>query len=283
MRFLLSLLAAILCMTAPAMSCRAEGSSVTMLCLNAGKADCILLEVEGHHYLIDTGYKKNSDQLLDMLTHEHVDHLDGVFITHNHKDHYGGLTALYKSSVKIDAIYTSAYCEDGIGPKHPAVKAAALRGQEVQLLKSGDSVTITDTACFRVLAPFRLNTDNENNNSLVMRLETPHGNIMLTGDMKFEEEHDLLKSGADMTADVLKVAFHGDDTSTSSSFLSVVRPKAAVISTSTAEEKDTPSRSTLFRLASIGCKVYVTQDAVSAVRVTLSHGDLSVDMENWQQ
>ena len=116
-----------------------------------------------------------------------------------------------------------------------------------------------------------------------MRLETPHGNVMLTGDMKFEEEYDLLKSGADLKADVLKVAFHGDDTSCSSSFLSAVRPRAGVICTSTAEEKDTPSRSTLFRLASIGCSVYVTQDAVSAVRVTLSNGDISVGMENWQK
>ncbi len=280
--FILYLAVLSLCLSP--VSCRAEepGSAVEMLALNVGKADCILLRVEGHAYLVDTGYKRSSDQMLAMLAHEGVTHLDGVFLTHEHKDHYGGLNALVSSAIKIDTFYTSAYCLDGFGAKHHAVSAAAQRGQTVNYLKSGDAVEISDTARFTVLGPTKAAKDNENNNSLVMRLETAEGSILLTGDMKFDEEYCLITGGLLSQTDVLKVAFHGDNTSTSTSFLNAVKPRVGVISTSSAEEKDTPSRETLYRLASVGCKTYVTQDAPSAVRVTLSAGNIDVRMEDWQ-
>ena len=256
---------------------------VVMVCLNAGKADCILLQIENHYYLVDTGYKRSSELLLEMLEHEGVTRLSGVFLTHNHKDHYGGLTALVASSIPIDAFYAPEFCIDGTDSKHPMVIAAAKRGQTVRFLKSGDSIKVSEESCFSILGPVALDANNENNNSLVMRLETSDGNILLTGDMKFEEEYQLISAGLLTRADVLKVSFHGDNTATSDSFLSIVKPRIGIISTSSKEEKDTPSKDTLYRLASVGCRVYVTQDAESAVRVELSDGNISVSMENWNQ
>ena len=144
-------------------------------------------------------------------------------------------------------------------------------------------MAISAAARFDVLAPTRLHKANENNNSLVMRLSASDGSILLTGDMKFEEEYTLISGGLLEPTDVLKVAFHGDNTSTSTAFLQALRPKLAVISTSSAEEKDTPSREVLYRIAQFGCPVRVTQDAASAVRITLTNGDVSVAMEDWSK
>ena len=258
---------------------KAGDDGVTILCLNVGKGDAILIRAEGQCFLVDTGYKRTADALMKMLEREGVTRLNGVFLTHNHKDHYGGLNALCTSGIRIDAFYTSAYCQDGFGADHPLVIAAARRGQTVRPLKGGDQVRLSDTAVFDVLAPVRLNNDNENNNSLVMQLETADGSVLLTGDMKFEEEYDLISQGLLRQTDVLKVAFHGDNSSTSMSFLSAVRPRVGLISTSTAEEKDTPSRDVLQRLASVGCAIYVTQDAAYAVRVVLKDGKAAVTRE----
>ncbi|MBQ8081555.1 MAG: MBL fold metallo-hydrolase [Clostridia bacterium] len=283
MNRLTALLLALLLFLPPALTAGAEGSAdpVSMLCLNVGKGDAILLTIGDLHYLVDTGYKRTADKLMEMLSRENVTHLNGVFLTHNHKDHYGGLDRLAKSKITIDAFYTPAYCLDGIDAGHPAVQAAARRGQTVQLLQGGNVIEASDTARFTVLGPTVLNKNNENNNSLVMRLDTALGSILLTGDMKSEEEYILLKSGVLAPVDVLKVPFHGDDTACGSAFLNAVRPRVGVISTSTEEEPDTPSRDTLRRLAVIGCETYVTQDAKDAVLVTLTGETPTVRLIDW--
>ena len=283
MRLFAGLLATLLFLAAVPARAENTENGVQMVVLSVGKGDCILLKLGSACYLVDTGFKRTADQMMAMLAHEGVSRLNGVFLTHNHKDHYGGLKTLSKSNIPIDAFYTSAYCVDGINGDHPAVDAAARRGMTVQLLKSGDKVPVSDDVCFEVLGPTKLSNDNENNNSLVMRLTTPDGSILLTGDMKHEEEYQLISQSLLSAADVLKVAFHGDNTSTSTSFLDIVKPRAAIISTSSQEEPDTPAKDTLRRLASIGCPVYVTQNAVSAIRVTLSGGAITVAMEDWTE
>lgn len=255
--------------------------AVEMVCLNVGKADCILISTEGKNYLIDTGYEQTSGLLMTALEQLGISRLNGVFITHNHKDHVGGLNRLTSSKVEIDAFYASAYCLDGTGAEHPAVAAAAKRGQSVTFLSAGDSVFVTDDVSFSVIGPLSLDTDNENNNSLVMALFTPQGNILLTGDMKTEEEYSILKSSGFPECAVLKVPFHGDDSATSEALLKAVKPRLGIISTSTLEEKDTPALDTLRRLAYAGCEVHVTQDIRDAIYVSLKNGKPSASEITW--
>ena len=68
------------------------------------------------------------------------------------------------------------------------------------------------------------------------------------------------------------------DSSSSAAFLRAVRPKVSVISTSSKEEKNTPDKDVLYRLASIGSEIYVTQDAPYAVAVLLKNGKITVRM-----
>ena len=246
-----------------------QTAGIRMLCLNVGKGDAILLSLEGRHYLVDTGYKRTFKQLQAALAFEGIDRLDAVFITHPHKDHVGGLEKLLLSGIQVDAVYSPALTQAGNGAGHPAVSAAARAGKKVTFLRAGELIPVSSVAYFDILGPRSLNTDNENNNSLVMTLVSPDGVVLLTGDMKAEEELSLLRADVLTACDVLKVPFHGDGSASTTSFLKAVRPRVSVISTSTREEKDTPDRDVLVRLASVGSEIYVTQDAQDAVLVTL--------------
>lgn len=250
---------------------QAEGE-VTLTAIAVGKGDALLLEIESQRYLIDTGRPWAWGRLFSALEELGVARLDGVILTHTDKDHAGGLSLLAESGVEVDAWYASSlYADPKKQEKHPMVVAAALVGQEVQFLNVGDEIPCAG-ATISVLAPFALDEDDENNNSLVLYVQTEQGALLLTGDMEQEEEAQLLASGQKLDADVLKVAHHGRDDATSAALVQAVSPKLAVISTDSEERPDTPAPEVLNTLQWAGAQVFVTQDAEMAVRVTLSEG-----------
>jgi competence protein ComEC len=69
-----------------------------------------------------------------------------------------------------------------------------------------------------------------NNDSLVLRISYGSRSFLLTGDMERAIEAQLLASGADLHADVLKVGHHGSRTSSIQPFLDAVSPSVALVS-----------------------------------------------------
>ena len=135
-------------------------ASVQLLCLNIGKADCMLLLYGGNAYLIDTGYEQTWPALETALSQFHITHLNGVFLTHCHEDHQGGLIPLAKSEIPVDTWYAARIFYDQKESKHPAKLAAAERGEEVTWLDAGTVIPVGKDAGFTVLGPLSVNTDN---------------------------------------------------------------------------------------------------------------------------
>lgn len=266
----------------PAAHAEQESGGIRLFAINVGKADSLLLWADGNVYLIDTGTVQSWGALKTALDEFQVTRLNGVFLTHTDKDHMGGMEQLAQSNISVDAWYGTAMYT-GIKPeKHPLLLAAAQRKKQPVWLKGGDTVAVSALASFKILGPVTLDEENENNNSLVMRLETQHGNILLTGDMELAEESALMAKGRFTHSEVLKVSHHGDDDATSSSFVRLVSPQVAVISTNSVEEPDTPSSSVLFALNRAGVQVAVTQDAKGGMMVTLKDGKAHVEAVEWK-
>jgi len=249
-----------------------SASQTHLAVLNVGKADCLLLFVQDKTYLIDTGWERTYGTLQEAFRQYNVKKLDGVFLTHCHKDHEGGLMRLAKSDMPVDAWYAPALYYDVKDGKHPLALAAAERSAEPVWLQAGDEIRISDNAFMRILGPVTRNTENENNNSLVLYVETPDGTMLLAADMKNEEENTLLEKGLVPAANVLKVGHHGDSGASGDWFVRTVKPELAVISTSTKEEIDTPAASVIRRFQMYQSTVVVTQDFTYGIYVTLHQG-----------
>lgn len=274
MKKMLTFMLTLLTLTAVA---SAEGSQpLTLLAVNVGKGDALLLNCGSHTYLIDTGKVEHWGDLSRALKTLHITHLDGVIFTHTDKDHVGGAQALAMSSIQVDAWYSSAYYADVKESKHPVLLAAALRNQPVQWLKAGDALPLGDGQ-LRVIGPMS-ESKTENCNSLVMVAEAGSGRMLLAGDMEHAEEYELLNAGVIPACDVLKVGNHGEGDATSESLVRYVKPQIAVISTSTSEEPDTPDRDVLRILRAFGVEVYETQKATLGVMVTLDEGRLDAQL-----
>ena len=261
--------------------CGTAQAQVELFAVNVGKGDALVVRAGDYTCLIDTGKEKAQEQLEVALKALGVEALDAVFITHTDKDHVGGLKWLRESDIEIRAIYASRYYPNTTEKKHPAVKAAKKLDLTVNWLGAGDSVPLGDSgAVFRVLAPAMEIPGDEDDNSLVMMLESPDGRILLTGDMEHVEEAALLTSGADLRCDVLKVANHGDSDATSAALIAACAPSVALISTGSEEKPGTPDAGIVRNLQSIGCAVCVTQDASLGVRITLDGGRVAVENVN---
>ena len=234
---------------------------LSLLAINVGKADCLLLQSGDSAYLIDTGTKKTADRVLEILTLCGVDHLNGIILTHTHADHAGGLKEIIEAGFPVDTIYAPAFY--------------TLKKEDVVWLNSGDEIPL-DGGRLKVLGPIE-KSDVENNNSLVLLAEGGGGTILLTGDMEFPEEQTLLRAGLLSPVDALKIGNHGEGDATSEMFIAAVVPSLAVISTNTEEEPDTPDPRVMKLLEQYQVQVVQTQETDIGVLITIKDGQVMTE------
>lgn len=233
--------------------------------ISVGKADAILVESPDADLLIDTGTEDMADAVRRYLGKRGVTELDSVWISHPDSDHIGGLSAILET-VPVGTVYFSPTADlpDGL---------ASLENLAVP--SSGD---VFDFGSFRleVLGPGDIYPD-PNNNSLVLRLSCGGRSVLFCGDMEADAEEDLLSSGVDLHADILKVGHHGSNTSSTEPFLEAVSPEYAVISSG--EDRNLLPRNTILkRFADLGIQVFRT-DTEGTVVFSLEDGDIRIRTE----
>ena len=247
-----------------------------VLFLNVGKADSALISFRGKHFLIDTGTAESLPRLVKALRSSGVQKLDCVFLTHTHDDHIGGLEGVLRL-FEVGEVYAAAISENRKDGTNAIDNKAAVAGRQVTRLKPGDRIALGSggDATFTVAGPIVYNKDDDNDNSLVLRLESPQFTCLFTGDMQFAEEQSLLGAGTIKESAVLKVGNHGNADATSRELILAVEPRFAVISTDSAVDTDTPAKTVLDLLQEANVQVFVTQEAKTGVLVTAQDGAVS--------
>ncbi len=224
--------------------------------LDVGQGDCTILTQGDSAMLIDAGENDKGTTVQSYLEYLGIDSLDYAVLTHPDSDHIGGAdVVLYKfdcDTILMPDVRTDTRTYDDV------IQAMNAKGETAVHPSPGDIYEFGDAA-FTVLAPVQSYDDN-NNNSIVLRLDYGDNSFLFTGDAESQAEADILASGADVEADVLKVGHHGSSTSTSDEFLAAVSPEYAVISCGEGNSYGHPHAETLNKLRQNGITVYRTDE-----------------------
>lgn len=247
------------------------GAPLSIHVLDVGKADAILIECEGHTALLDAGTSLHGEAVVDYMVRNRMEDLEYAIVSHPDKDHIGGMAQVLSEAGAGQFIRSRYHAE-----KYSEVEAV-LREQSIseRIVFPGDTLELGGARLI-ILGPLESYSDT-NNASLVFRLEYQDFTALFCGDIEKDAEKDLVKSGAELSADLLKVPHHGSDTSCAKQFLKAVDPKYAVISVGR-DNNSLPKEKILQRLDDICLDVYRT-DTDGTVIFTYDENGVHIDTE----
>ena len=208
--------------------------------------------------LIDGGDKKHADYVCRYLNDLGIEQIDYAIVTHAHEDHTDGLFRV------IDYYPVMCLCTPLKSHKQEKMMDlmthACNRGAVIEKMGAGRSFMLGEAKC-SILGPLRLDYSNENDMSMVLKIEYGETSFLFPGDAGREEEKDLIEAGIDISADVLHVPHHGSDVNNEYLFIRSVfstRQRFAIISVADNNTYDHPSSHTIDRLQQANVKIYRT-------------------------
>ena len=224
--------------------------------ISVGQGDSILLQDgSGFDVLIDGG--RSGQAVLAHLRGLGLTDLEVMVATHADADHIGGLIHVlnaaditvhqvlyngYPGTTQTWATFATAVAGEGLAPvpaQYPAEYAWG--GLAVQVLNPQPGLTSPD----------------QNNASVVLRVQHNSVEFLLTGDIDSTVEAAIVARGTPVAAEVLKVAHHGSAYSSGANFLAAVQATEAVIPVGN-NPYGHPTGATLSRLAEAGATTWRT-------------------------
>lgn len=206
--------------------CSVSLAEMTVHFLDVGHGDCAIIQCDGHAMVIDGGGAGKSDLLFSYLQALKVSTIDAVVATHPDADHVGGLPAAFYAA-DVQRLYVSTV--DSQAERHTKlIETANGLGIPVIVPMDGETFSIGE-ATITFVVP-QIENPDDNDLSLVLIAQYGESRFLFCADIEKEVENSILGREIDLSADVMKVAHHGTDASSSMQFLLAVSPQYAVVS-----------------------------------------------------
>lgn len=236
----------------------ARAGDVTIDVLDIGQGDSILVRGGGKTVLIDAGDRPSNT--VAQLQSLGVTRLDLVVATHPHADHIGRMPEV------LQTFAVGLYLDNGLPHTTQTYldTMALIESKQIpyRTAQRGTKLNLGGEATFTVLfpdsaGPLRDTRSDLNSNSVVLRLDHGENSFLFTGDAEEPTEQRLLADGLGQI-DVLKVAHHGSNHSSTAGFLRTVDPTYALISVGRENRYHHPGVETMDRLGASGAMIYRT-------------------------
>jgi len=242
--------------------------------LDVGQGDAILIQRGSQQILVDGG---PSPQAIALALGRKMPFWDRtielVVLTHPSADHVTGLVEVLNRYKVRQVLYPDLEFKSDIYDEW--LRLLEERDINCIIAQAGQQIDFGTEVMIEVLNPQTpplTGTESDiDNNGMVLHLSMGEVSFLLTADIMWEAEFELITRRASLTSTVLKVAHHGSTTSTTAEFLAVVNPRLAVISVGEGNPFGHPSDEVMDRLEQkLGQEnIYLTYDKTNDKHATI--------------
>ncbi len=237
--------------------------------LDIGQGDAILIQQGNLQVLVDGG---PSPQAIALELGKKMPFWDRtielVVLTHPSADHVTGLVEVLNRYKVKQVLHPDLDFESDIYDEW--LKLLKEKDVKCTIAQAGQQINLGKGVVIKILNPqISLLSDTKSdidNNGMVLHISMGEVSFLLTADMMWEAEFELIAHRANLASTVLKIGHHGSDTSTTSEFLAVVNPQLAVISVGDDNRFGHPTPEVMERLEErIGSKNIYRTDEQGAI------------------
>ncbi len=236
--------------------------------INVGEGDCILIEAPNKiNILIDGGGTSQSDFdvgskiVVPYLRRKGINKINLLILTHPHLDHLEGLLPVIRE-FKVDVVLDSGLACDS-SEYREFISLILKKGITYHKARAGDNFIFSNNLEIFLLNPLYdsdfYNDSDFNNASIVVKLFYKNADFLFTGDIEESTEKKLLVWENILQADILKVGHHGSSTSDNLEFLDRVDPSIAIITVGK-NPFGHPSQKIIKRLEDRNIQIYRTDE-----------------------
>lgn len=216
--------------------------------IDVGQGDSVMVRSNHQTLLFDTGGtrlpSKASERYISYLKKIGVVGIDAVFLTHFDEDHAGNLPKIYEVFPPFVTI-SRIGGEENLKDKYTLT--SRYRG-----IAHGQKLYIGPIC----IEAFHYPAADENNMSVVYRLQAHQKSFLISGDIEQQTEDQLIKDP--IQSNVLKVPHHGSKTSSSDAFLDRVKSRYSIISCGYQNSYGHPHSEVMERLKAHHQKIFRT-------------------------
>ncbi len=246
----------------------------TLTVLDVGQGLAAVVRTYSHALLYDTGPRFTDEAdaggriVAPYLRAAGMPRLDGMVVTHQDADHSGGALSILQT---VPTAWLSSSLPEG----NAILVQRARDGGAASRCVAGQQWE-WDGVVFTVLSPvadlYEMPRVKPNDLSCVVRVDSAHGSVLLTGDLEARGELELVRQSPELlTADVLVVPHHGSLTSSTPAFIAAVAPEIAVYTPGYRNRFGHPRPEVVARYDGAGARSYRT-DYDGALTFTFAPG-----------
>ncbi len=219
--------------------------------IDVGQGDGMLvIGPSGRTMVVDIGDEDAWwDHTEDYLAAHAPQGVNLTVVSHLHSDHLGAMDRLLDAHPETEAAYDNGRGYDSSDYDWYVRQA----GDRRRAVATGDELPFDDAVTVEVLHSDAGDWDNENNNSIVLKLTFGAVTVLLGGDCESTVCENGLRPG---TIDVFKVHHHGSSDSNDRALVMEMSPSYALIPVGQRNDYGHPHEETLDTLEAAGAEVW---------------------------